>query len=199
MYNKLFEFEQALASFTGAPYVVVTDGCTNAIELCFRYLGVKECRFTPYTYLSIPMLMHRLDIKYSYLDHAWQRWVGEYPFLNTPVWDSARLFKQGMYRPGQMQCLSFGNTKPLQLGRVGAILLDDKDAYHELSMMRSDGRDLRIKPWTLQKSFRAGYHYCPTLELCELGTELLPDVDQEPKFVEYNDCRTLQIDNPYTP
>ena len=128
MYKKLFDFEQALGEFTGAPYVVVTDGCTNAIELCFRYLNVTECQFSPYTYLSIPMLMHRLNINYSYLDHAWQRWVGEYPFLNTPVWDSARLLKQGMYRSGQMQCLSFGNTKPLQLGRVGAILLDDEEA-----------------------------------------------------------------------
>jgi dTDP-4-amino-4,6-dideoxygalactose transaminase len=199
MYEKLFEFEQALATFTGAPYVVVTDGCTSAIELCFRYLGVNECKFTPYTYLSIPMLMHRLGVKYSYLDHAWQRWVGEYPFLGTPVWDSARLLKQDMYRPGQMQCLSFGNTKPLQLGRVGAILLDDKPAYDQMSMMRSDGRDLRIRPWTAQQKFRAGYHYCPTLELCELGTKLLPAVDQEPKYFDYNDCRLLRIDDPYTP
>jgi dTDP-4-amino-4,6-dideoxygalactose transaminase len=193
MYKKLFDFEQALGEFTGAPYVVVTDGCTNAIELCFRYLGVTECQFSPYTYLSIPMLMHRLGINYSYLDHAWQRWVGEYPFINTPVWDSARLLKQGMYRSGQMQCLSFGNTKPLQLGRVGAILLDDKKAYNKLSMMRSDGRDFHIQPWPAQKTFNIGYHYCPTLELCELGTRLLPTVDQEPKFVEYQDLRNINI------
>jgi dTDP-4-amino-4,6-dideoxygalactose transaminase len=190
MYNKLFEFEQALSEFTGAPYVVVTDGCTNAIELCFRYLGVNECQFTPYTYLSIPMLMHRLGITYSYLD---QQWVGEYAFLGTPVWDSARLLKQGMYRPGQMQCLSFGNTKPLQLGRVGAILLDDAIAHQQLSRMRSDGRDLHIKPWITQQTFQVGYHYCPTLELCELGTKLLLDIDQTPKFVEYQDLRNINI------
>ena len=193
MYHKLFEFEQALATFTGAPYAVVTDGCTNAIELCFRYLGVKECEFTPYTYLSVPMLMHRLGIDYSYLAHDQQQWIGEYEFVGTPVWDSARLLCQGMYRPGQMQCLSFGNTKPLQLGRVGAILLDNETAYHALSQMRSDGRDLRIRPWTAQQKFQIGYHYCPTLELCELGTKLLPTVDQVPKYVEYNDCRLLTI------
>jgi dTDP-4-amino-4,6-dideoxygalactose transaminase len=193
MYKKLFDFEQTLGKFTGAPYVVVTDGCTNAIELCFRYLGITECQFNPYTYLSIPMLMHRLGINYSYLDHAWQRWVGEYPFINTPVWDSARLLRQGMYRAGQMQCLSFGNTKPLQLGRVGAILLDNEEAYYKLSMMRSDGRDFRIQPWPAQKTFNVGYHYCPTLELCELGTSLLPTVNQEPKFVEYQDLRNIHI------
>ena len=192
-YAKLFEFEQALAAFTGAPYVVVTDGCTHAVELCFRYLDVKQCEFTPHTYLSIPMLMHRLNVKYSYLDHAQQQWIGEYPFLGTPVWDSAQLLKQGMYRPGQMQCLSFGNTKPLQLGRAGAILLDDESAYRELSMMRSDGRDFCITPWPSQRTFRVGYHYTPTLELCELGTKLLPTIDQQPKFVQYNDCRNLTI------
>jgi len=37
------------------------------------------------------------------------------------------------------------------------------------------------------------------LELCELGTKLLPTVDQEPKYFDYNDCRLLQIDDPYTP
>lgn len=198
MFDRLFAFETALSEFTGAPYVVVTDGCTSAVELCFRYLQIKQCEFTPYTYLSIPMLMHRLGVKYSYLDHAWQRWLGEYPFLGTPVWDSARLLRQGMYRAGQMQCLSFGHGKPLQLGKVGAILLDDKTAYHQLSMMRSDGRDLRIKPWTLQPHFGVGYHYCPTLELCELGTKLLPTVDQEPKHVDYNDCRLIKIQDNIT-
>jgi dTDP-4-amino-4,6-dideoxygalactose transaminase len=98
-----------------------------------------------------------------------------------------------MYRPGQMQCLSFGNTKPLQLGRVGAILLDDAIAHQQLSRMRSDGRDLHIKPWITQQTFQVGYHYCPTLELCELGTKLLLDIDQTPKFVEYQDLRNINI------
>jgi dTDP-4-amino-4,6-dideoxygalactose transaminase len=190
MYEKLFEFESALAEFTGAPYVVVTDGCTNALELCFRYDQVKQCEFTAFTYLSIPMLMHRLGVQYTMNDEPW---TGEYKFHGTRIWDSARLLKQNMYRPGQIQCLSFGNTKPLQLGRVGAILLDDKAAYEELSKMRSDGRDLKIHPWPEQKIFKAGFHFCPTLELCELGTKLLPTVDQTPKYAHYNDCRRVTI------
>jgi len=190
MYEKLFEFESALAEFTGAPYVVVTDGCTNALELCFRYDQVKQCEFTAFTYLSIPMLMHRLGVQYTMNDEPW---TGEYKFHGTRIWDSARLLKQNMYRPGQIQCLSFGNTKPLQLGRVGAILLDDKAAYEELSKMRSDGRDLKIHPWPEQKIFKAGFHFCPTLELCELGTKLLLTVDQTPKYAHYNDCRRVTI------
>lgn len=190
MYDRLFNFESALAEFTGAPYVVVTDGCTNALELCFRYDQVKKCEFSAFTYLSVPMLMHRLGVQYAMNDESW---TGEYKFHGTRIWDSARLLRQNMYRSGQIQCLSFGNTKPLQLGRVGAILLDDKVAYEEISKMRSDGRDLRIHPWPEQKIFKAGFHFCPTLELCELGTKLLPTVDQTPKYVHYNDCRRVTI------
>jgi len=35
-FQKLFDFELALAEYTGAPYVVLTDGCTHALELCMR-------------------------------------------------------------------------------------------------------------------------------------------------------------------
>jgi dTDP-4-amino-4,6-dideoxygalactose transaminase len=83
MFEKIKQFEDALAEFTGAPYAVMTDCCTHAIELCLRYERVQECEFTPYTYLSIPMLMHKLGIEYPILDHAWQRWHGEYQFINT--------------------------------------------------------------------------------------------------------------------
>ena len=66
--NSIYKFEQELAEFTGAPYAVMTDCCTHAIELCFRLDIPKQVSFTPYTYLSIPMLMHKLDIEYKYLE-----------------------------------------------------------------------------------------------------------------------------------
>jgi hypothetical protein len=186
----LFEFEHQLGLFTGAPYVVVTDGCTHAIELCMRYDQVKACSFVHRTYLSIPMLMHQLDISYTLVE---KDWLGEYQFEGTRIWDSARLLSNGMYRYGQMQCLSFGHGKPLELGKVGAILLDDYKAYRVLSMMRSDGRDLNIKPWESQQVFDQGYHYCPSLEHCALGIEKLKLVDQEPKYYYYPDLREVII------
>ena len=194
MFEKILEFETALAQFTGAPYVVMTDCCTHAIELCMRYDRVESCAFTPYTYLSIPMLMHKLAIEYQYLDHAWQRWVGEYPFLETRIWDSARRLERGMYRPGQMQCLSFGHDKPLPIGRGGAILLDDIEAYHDLLAMRYDGRDLTVTPWVAQQTFRVGYHYRPTIEEAQRGLELLSQYQsQPPRMVVYPDCRQITI------
>jgi dTDP-4-amino-4,6-dideoxygalactose transaminase len=196
MFDKILSFEQELAEFTGAPYAIMTDCCTHAIELCLRYEQVKSLKMTPYTYLSIPMLMHKLGINYEYLDHAWQRWVGEYPFLDTRIWDSARRLEQDMYRPGMMQCLSFGHTKPLHIGHGGAIILDDKQAYDTIIRMRYDGRDLNISPWQEQKEFQVGYHYKPSIEDAVQGLALLQGLKEHcppPKEVSYPDLRTITI------
>ncbi len=198
-FDKILKFEQALAEFTGAPYAIMTDCCTHAIEMCLRYDRIKECSFTPYTYLSIPMTMHKLGIKYDYFpDHLSHRqeWIGEYKFEGTRIWDSARRLQPNMYREGMMQCLSFGHGKPLHIGRGGAILLDDKKAYEEIIRMRYDGRDLNTLPWETQKVFRVGYHYKPTIEEAELGVALLEGLKEnpvEPKFVKYPDLRTITI------
>jgi len=196
MFDKIKQFEDALAEFTGAPYAIMTDCCTHAIELCLRYEGVQEVVMTPFTYLSIPMLMHKLNIKYSYENHSPKQWVGEYPFGLTRIWDSARRFEKNMYRSGTMQCLSFGHSKPLHIGRGGAILLDDKKAYDEISSMRYDGRDLTISPWQEQKEFRVGYHYKPTPEEALQGLSLLHGLKEycpPSKFVQYPDLREIKI------
>jgi dTDP-4-amino-4,6-dideoxygalactose transaminase len=193
MFNKILQFETALAEFTGAPYVIMTDCCTHAIELCLRYDQVTECRFTPYTYLSIPMTMHKLGIKYSYHDEDAQTWCGEYAFELTRIWDSARRLEPNMYRAGTLTCVSFGRTKPLEIGRCGAILLDDLEAYKTMLAQRYDGRDLNISPWQAQEIFHVGYHYKPTTEEAELGSQLLSLVNEAPKFVAYPDCRKIKI------
>ena len=186
-FQTLFDFESALAKYTGAPYVVLTDGCSHALELCFRHAGTKHTRFSAYTYLSIPMLMYHLGIRAEMTD---EQWTGEYQFEDTNIWDSARRLEPGMYRPGQMQCLSFGWTKPLQLGKVGAILLDDPCAYKKFSRQRADGRDLNL-PWESETKLILGYHYCPTLELCDAGLKLLPTITPQSQSVVYPDCRKI--------
>ena len=188
-FQALFDFESALAEYTGAPYVVVTDGCTHALELCFRHDKISHTRFTAYTYLSVPMLMYHLDIKFELTN---EQWTGEYHFKDTRIWDSARRLERNMYRPGQMQCLSFGWTKPLQLGKVGAILLDDHEAYKKFSRQRADGRDLNL-PWETETKLILGYHYCPTLELCAKGIELLPTIEPKSQPGVYPDCRNISL------
>jgi dTDP-4-amino-4,6-dideoxygalactose transaminase len=98
-----------------------------------------------------------------------------------------------MYRAGQLQCLSFGHGKPLELGKAGAILLDNPADYLALSCMRSDGRDLRINPWQDQEVIYQGFHYCPTLETCELGINELPGVTLGITTQVYPDLRKIMI------
>jgi dTDP-4-amino-4,6-dideoxygalactose transaminase len=192
MFDKILAFETSLAEYTGAPYAIMTDCCTHAIELCLRYERPSNLAFTAYTYLSIPMLMHKLAIEYRFIP---EEWTGEYRFHGSRVWDSARRLERGMYRSGQMQCLSFGHGKPLQIGHGGAILLDDIEAYDIMIEQRYDGRDLKQVPWAEQKVFRVGYHYRPTIEEAELGLELLPKVDERPKYHPYPDLREIRIIN----
>jgi dTDP-4-amino-4,6-dideoxygalactose transaminase len=189
-FEKIYEFESALAKFAGAPYAVMTDCCTHAIELCLRYDNIQRVTFPAHTYLSIPMTMHKLGITYNYNDKLW---TGEYQFIGTRVWDSARLLKQDMYREGQLQCLSFGYGKPLEIGRGGAILTDDIVVYKVLKHQCYDGRDLSITPWENQKVFNIGYHYKPTIEEAVKGLEKLDTVDQTPKYFEYPDLREIII------
>ena len=189
-FDKIAKFEQAIGALTGAPFVVMTDCCTHAIELCLRYVKPSKVWIPARTYLSVPMTLRKLDIAYDYQD---VEWLGEYQILNTRIWDSARKLQTGMYRPGMFQCLSFGHDKPLEIGHGGAILLDDPYAYHTLIRQRSDGRDLKITPWQDQKVFEVGYHYRPTIEDAERGLELLAAVDQEPKYKQYPDLREIII------
>ena len=193
MFDKILKFEQALAEFTGAPYAIMTDCCTHAIELCLRYDQIRSCSFTAFTYLSVAMTMHKLDIKYSLENEVW---TGEYQIHDTRIWDSARRLEKGMYRAGQMQCLSFGHGKPLHIGRGGAILLDDPAAYETMIRQRYDGRDLNTSPWQAQHTFQVGYHYKPTPEEAVQGLELLEGMKENnpsPVHVKYPDLRKITI------
>ena len=193
MFDKILKFEQELAEFTGAPYVVMTDCCTHAIELCLRHDRVQELVMTPYSYLSVPMTMHKLGIRYYFRE---EEWIGEYQFHGTRIWDSARRLERNMYRDGQMQCLSFGHDKPLHIGRGGAILLDNEQAYRRLIRMRYDGRDLSISPWVAQQEFEVGYHYKPRPEEALQGLALLVGLKEycpPPRSVAYPDLRTITI------
>jgi dTDP-4-amino-4,6-dideoxygalactose transaminase len=192
-FDAIYRFEIALAEYAGAPFAIMTDCCTHAIEMCLRQDKIRSCSFTAYTYLSIPMTMHKLGIRYSLED---EKWTGEYQIHDTRIWDSARRLEQDMYRPGTMQCLSFGHGKTLHIGRGGAILLDDEQAYRDIILMRYDGRDLNTIPWQSQGTFKVGYHYKPTPEEALQGLALLEglkDDPKKPKFVEYPDLRNIKI------
>lgn len=186
-------FEQELAAYTGAPYAITTDCCTHAIELAMRHDQVTQTRFSAYTYLSVIMIFHHLKINYELVDYRWQK---SYPFENTRIWDCARVLDAGMYRPGTIQCVSFGRGKPLEIHRGGALLLDDRATYEKIRLQRFDGRDLNILPWQDQKIFRLGWHYKLTPDEAQIGREKLRNqqfnLDQS-NWESYPDTRQITI------
>jgi dTDP-4-amino-4,6-dideoxygalactose transaminase len=134
-------FEQKLCDYTGAPYAVVVDRCTNAILLSLKYLNITSVSIPRWTYPSVPMTCINYGIDVTFND---DQWVGGYQLKGSNVYDRAVSFARDMYRPGQVQCLSFQQKKRLAIGKGGAILLDDADMYQTLRRMRCDGRDSRI-------------------------------------------------------
>lgn len=188
-------FEKQIAEYTGAPYCVAVDCCTHAIELAMRYDRVTETSFSAYTYLSVVMIFHQLQIKYTLLDEKWQH---QYQFHGTRIVDSARYMAQDMYKPGTITCLSFGRGKPLDIHRGGALLLDDKEAYQRIQQVRYDGRDLTVIPWQNQKRFPAGFHYKLTPDEATHGSEKLKNREfttDQPSWDFYPDTRKIEIYN----
>ena len=196
-FDAIFDFESALAEYVGAPYCITTDSCTHAIEVALRLTHQQENIIIPaHTSLSVPMTLHKLNIPYTMLDVDWWEFFG-YHLLGSNVYDYARRWMPDMYQEGQIQCVSFGRTKPIEIGTGGAIFTDSKELYESASMMRYDGRDIRIAPWSAQKTFTVGYHYYLRPEDCVTGMNIL----QSGKFTEqtrdkhydYPDCSALTI------
>tara|TARA_R110002110_G_scaffold228532_1_gene443925 strand:- start:8 stop:604 length:597 start_codon:yes stop_codon:yes gene_type:complete len=136
------DFEQALCNYTGSKYAVAIDSCTNAIFLCLKYLNVEgETISVPsHTYMSTPCSIIHAGAKVKFQPSR-KFLKGAYRLQPTPVWDSALRFTKGMYQDGQHMCLSFsGPKKILKLGKGGAILTDDKEAYEWFKRARYHGR-----------------------------------------------------------
>lgn len=136
------EFEERVASYTGSPYCVAVNSCTNAIVLSLLVQDTIENPIVVprHTYLSVPMTLKQYNFDISFDEYLWT----EKYHLGNNVWDCAVGFKQNMYVKGHIQCLSFGFNKRLPIGRGGAILLDDINLANKLRRLRHDGRDSSI-------------------------------------------------------
>lgn len=143
IYKITEEFERVVAKYTGAPYAVALDCCSNGLFLCLRYLNITgkflsiPCR----TYMSVPCAIINSGNTVDLYPVQGTTLKGEYQLGYVPIWDSALRFTSGMYRPGQYQCLSFsGPRKHLKLGKGGMILTDNKQAYEWFKRARFSGR-----------------------------------------------------------
>ena len=190
------DFESLLQEFTGSPYVIVTDCCTHAIEICLRLRKPNKIIFPARTYLSVVMLMHKLGIEYQLTDQSWSQDF-RYHFQGTDIWDCARYLEANMFRAGEIQCISFNRGKPLAIGKGGAILTDDPVVAAKASCMRYDGRDIFQYPnWIEQKQFELGFHYYLRPEECVIGYNMLDSrsfLPQTDAMFAYPDCRNITI------
>lgn len=145
------QFEQELCKYTGSPYAVAVDNCSNALFLALYYeLQIKNdwpvfkdshwrkptISIPRHTYPSVPCeIIHaggKVEFKHnsSFFANSYgikeNNAEGSYRLVPTRVWDSALSFTHNMYKAGQYMCLSFtGPYKHLKLGKGGAILTDD--------------------------------------------------------------------------
>lgn len=130
-------FEEEVAAYTGAPFAVAVDSCTNAIFLSCKYLNVKEVTIPKKTYLSVPMSILHAGGELNFED---RQWSGIYQLEPYSIYDAAKRFTSNMYIPGSYMCISFHIKKLLSLGKGGMILTDNYEAVEWFKKARYEGR-----------------------------------------------------------
>lgn len=149
IYKITEDFERSLSDYTGAPYVVTVDNCSNALFLALYYeknvmksitsnkIGIP-CR----TYPSVPCEIIHVGLKVDFEPVEGNTTKGMYQLKGSNVWDSALSFTADMYKPEQHICISFtGPHKHFKLSKGGAILTDSHEAYLWFKRARYSGRN----------------------------------------------------------
>ena len=136
-------FEEEVAKYTGAPYAVAVDSCTNAIFLSLMWMKEQEDYDDSYvivpnrTYLSVPMSVIHAGYDVKFRDYEWS---GMYKLEPLPVIDAAKRLTSNMYMKGHYMCLSFHIKKTLPIGKGGMILTDNPEAVEWFKKARYEGR-----------------------------------------------------------
>jgi dTDP-4-amino-4,6-dideoxygalactose transaminase len=144
VYNITKDFEQCLCDYTGAPYAVTIDNQSNALFLALMYENIKDLtiKIPSRTYPSVPCEIIHAGGKVEFEKIEGLTLKGAYQLYPTKIWDSALRFTTDMYIPKTHMCLSFtGPYKHLKLGKGGAILTDDHQAYKWFKRARYSGRN----------------------------------------------------------
>ena len=141
-------FEEELAKYTGAKYVVTLDNMSNALFLALYYENhikgrcEKTISIPNRTYPSVPCEIIHAGLKVEFTTVEGETISGAYQLVGSRVWDSALRFTYEMYIPETHMCVSFtGPYKHLKLGKSGAILTDCEEAYKWFKKARFSGRD----------------------------------------------------------
>lgn len=203
------DFEQAVAEYTGAPYCVAVNSCTNALFLCLEYHSRNwdfnlwghdtPIEIPSHTYISVPMQIKHAKFDVSFRE---ENWLGCYQLKPLPIWDSARRFTSGMFNDMPFiqsmypfVCVSFHWSKILGIQQGGAILHADHAFDEWVRRARFDGRREGISPkddWYKE----LGWHMYMSPEIAAEGLVRLmhlpkdnPDLPND----DYPDLSQLEI------
>ena len=192
MFDVVTKFENKIAEFFGSTYAVAVDCCTHGVELCLRYTEAKQINCPVRTYISIPFLSKKLNLKLQWDNDVWR----DYYYVTPDIIDAAVLWKKNSYIPNTYMCISFQFQKHLSLGRGGIILTDDKQSAIDLKRLSYDGRHPDI-PWREQDIDMIGYHYYMNPEIAQIGLDKFDKaVDTPPrewKYEDWPDLTTMKI------
>lgn len=193
-YKVVQMFEEEVADYTGAPYAVSVDNCTNAIFLCCKYLNVKDVVIPSKTYLSVPQsIIHSGgEVTFDCSDEA-NDWKGIYQLKPYPIIDAAKRFTSGMYIPGNFMCLSFHIKKHLKIGKGGMILTDNEDAVKWLKKARYEGRgeklyhedDIEMLGWNMYMTPQQASHGLSLMQNYPIYVEDLGENDGYRDLTEF--------------
>jgi len=147
VYKVTEEFEEKLASYTGAKYAVTLDNMSNGLFLSLYYEHVVMNRtddtiiIPSRTYPSVPCEIIHAGLNVGFEKVEGKTIKGAYQMKGSRVWDSALTFTADMYKPNTHMCVSFtGPYKHFKLSKGGAILTDDPTAYRWFKRARYSGR-----------------------------------------------------------
>ena len=134
-------FEEEIAHYTGAPYAISIDSCTNALFLICKYLEVGEVTIPSKTYLSVPQsIIHAGgEVVFDRREET-NNWNGIYQLKPYPIYDAAKRLKKDMYIPNTYMGLSFHIKKLLPIWKGGMILTDNAEAADWFKKARYEGR-----------------------------------------------------------
>lgn len=196
------QFEQAVCEYTGAPFCVAVNSCTNALFLAMRFCRPGEIVSIPKrTYLSVPMQAIFAGHKPEFRD---EQWSGMYQLKPLPIWDSARrftskMFAKPMYDNGGPDsplfiCTSHHWSKILSTSQGGCILHNSPQADAWFRRARFDGRTEGVAPKDDKPML--GWHMYLSPEIAAHGLVKLmhlpkdnPDLPND----DYPDLSTLEI------
>jgi dTDP-4-amino-4,6-dideoxygalactose transaminase len=184
-------FEEEVAEYTGSPYAVAVDSCTNALFLCLKYLKAEEMKIEipKCTYLSVPMSIIHAGAQPVFVDLDWS---GIYQLKPLPLYDAAKRMTSGMYIPNTFMCLSFHIKKHIAIGKGGMILTADPNAVAWFKKARYEGRS--EKPYKEDNIDSLGWNMYMTPKQAAHGLAIMQNYPKNvPDLIEEGGYKDLTL------